>query len=83
MGDIGQRIGKIHFFIFQRLVLFPNAQQHFRYFAVENRQLALFQFVEIQTVGIVQHEIDLIGKPCDTPVSGFRKQEKGDAEDRS
>ena len=66
----------MHFFFLQRLILLPNPQQHFGYLTVENRQLSLLQFVQIQAVRMMQHEINLTGKARNTPVSGSGKQQK-------
>ena len=67
------------FFPFQRIVLLTNTQCHFFYFTVQNRELTLIQFVNIQTIIIVKHKINLIGNFRNASISGSGVRVKGSA----
>ena len=46
-GNISQRISKVPFFSFQRLVLLPDPQCHFRYLTLQDRKFTLLKLFYI------------------------------------
>ena len=80
MGDISKGVCKMLLFFFQSVVLFPDTQHHFSDFTLQDGKLSFLRFRNKQMVGIMKHEINLLGNLHKAFVSGFCKHEESCSE---
>ena len=75
MGDIGNGIGQIHLILLEILLLFPQTDDHFADFTLQNGQLALFVPVQINAVLPMKHPVQVSRQGCNPLVAAASTQQ--------